>query len=110
MSDPMTSMGANPAEAPQTTIDHDKIRGWAEARRGVPAHSTSGKLARSDPRTLRIRFLGDGRPGQIEPIQWREWFQRFDELHLAFVFEERTPDGQPSKVSKLIRRREDGGH
>jgi hypothetical protein len=96
--------GQPPAHGPTKTTDHDTIRRWAEARAGFPVH-TLAPLARDDPRSLRIRLPGLRTRPRVEPIQWREWFERFDEQQFAFVFEEKTDDGRASTTGKLVRRR-----
>ena len=81
----------------QTTTDHDVIRKWAEARGGRPAR-VKGTGDEGDAGLLRLDF---GKPEEnLEPIDWKEFFDKFDESGLAFVYED-EPD---SRFGKLVRR------
>jgi hypothetical protein len=87
----------------KVTIDHDEIRRWVEARRGVPAHVKGTGGDSDDPGLLRIDFP-DGPEKNLEPISWDEWFKKFDEKQLAFIYEEKTADGKLSYFNKLVSR------
>ncbi|MCA1404241.1 hypothetical protein I6F26_16265 [Ensifer sp. IC3342] len=84
--------------ASSTTIDHDTIRNWAEARNGHPARvkgETDGGL-------LRIDF---GTPEDtLEKISWDEFFEIFEKNNLAFLHQDLTEDGQTSRFCKFIHR------
>jgi hypothetical protein len=86
----------------RVTIDHEEIRRWVEARRGVPAR-VKGTGNADDPGLLRIDFP-DGPDPNLEPISWDEWFKKFDEKQLAFLYEERKADGEISYFNKLVAR------
>lgn len=88
------------AEA-KTTTDHKTIRQWAEERGGRPARvkDTGGK---GDPGILRLDF-GDPDPS-LEEISWDEFFEKFEENGLAFLYQEETASGQESRFSKLVDR------
>lgn len=81
------------AEATQTT-DHEAIRRWAEERDGKPAivrTSSKGGI-------LRIDF---GEPEEtLEPIEWDEFFQIFEDNDLAFL---RQEEGE-SRFNKFVDR------
>lgn len=87
----------------RTTTDHDEIRHWAEARHARPARvkGTSGK---DDPGMIRLDFPGYSGEGSLESISWDDWFEAFDDNHLALVYQERTADGKPSNFNKIIGR------
>ncbi len=87
----------------KVTIDHDEIRRWAESRRGTPARVKGTGEDRDDPGILRIDFP-DGPDPNLEPISWDEWFKKFDEKELAFIYEEKTADGKISYFNKLVSR------
>ena len=40
----------------------------------------------------------------LDEISWDEWFQTFDKAHLAFLHQDETADGKPSRFFKLVRR------
>jgi hypothetical protein len=84
------------------TRDHDEIRKWAQARNGHPSRVKS----RGEGGLLRIDF---GKPeDRLEPIEWDEFFQIFDENDLDFLFQDKTADGKESRFNKFVAR-EDAG-
>ncbi|MCU1261234.1 MAG: 1,4-alpha-glucan branching enzyme [Bryobacterales bacterium] len=87
----------------KVTIDHDEIRRWVEERHGVPAR-VKGTGDNDDPGLLRIDFPVDGPDPNLEPISWDEWFRKFDEKQLAFLYEEKMANGTMSYFNKLVSR------
>ena len=87
------------------TTDHDEIRKWAEARGGRPAvvRSTHGKGGTG---IIRLEFPNapNANDDALEEISWDEFFDKFDESKLAFLYQEKTADGQRSNFNKLIGR------
>jgi hypothetical protein len=85
------------------STSHEKIRKWAEARGGHPAtvKRTGGK---QDPGLLRIDFPGYKGEASLEEITWDEFFEKFDEKNLAFLYQEKTATGRPSRFCKLVDR------
>ncbi|MBX6370460.1 MAG: hypothetical protein IRZ04_21020 [Rhodospirillales bacterium] len=88
--------------AAQSTTDHDFIRKWVEERGGRPAHvkTVAGK---GEIGILRIDFPeppddNDASDANLEPISWDEFFQKFDENGLAFLYQE------DSNFNKLVKR------
>ncbi|MDB5472947.1 MAG: hypothetical protein JWP99_250 [Devosia sp.] len=81
-----------------TTIEHDEIRQWAEARDGHPAMvETKGKGG-----ILRIDF---GEPeDNLKQISWDEFFDIFDRNKLAFLYQDKTSDGGESRFNKFVNR------
>ena len=71
----------------KSTTDHDVIRRWAEERGGKPA-----KVAGTQPYEIRIDFPSF--PGEddetLEVISWEEFFDRFEEENLVFMYREET--------------------
>jgi hypothetical protein len=90
-----------PGKSSHTTIDHEEIRRWAEERGGQPAR-VKGTGGDEQTGILRIDFPGYSE-GKLEPISWDEFFEKFDESNLAFVYAE-TARGQKSNFNKLISR------
>jgi hypothetical protein len=86
----------------KTTIDHDEIRRWAEARGARPS-SVKGTGEGDDPGILRLDFPG-GEEEAFEEISWDEFFEKFEDNQLALVYQEQKADGEPSFFSKLVRR------
>ena len=87
----------------KTTTDHKTIQAWAEARGGQP--STVKRTEHGDEAgVLRIDFPGYSGAGSLEHISWDEFFQKFDEKHLAFLYQEHTSSGEESRFFKLVSR------
>jgi hypothetical protein len=90
------------ATSKQTT-DHEEIRRWVEERGGKPAcvRGTGGK---GDPGLLRIDMPGYTGEDTLAPISWDEWFEKFDEQGLAFLYQDKTAGGKKSNFNKLVKR------
>ena len=89
-------------EAQQTT-NHDEIRKWAEKRGGRPASVRGTEEGKEDAGILRIAFTDDE---NLETIEWDEFFDKFEEEHLAFLYQDKTADGGESRFFKLVERDE----
>lgn len=91
------------AGASKTTTDHDEIRQWVEDRGGHPASvkSTGGD---EDPGILRIDFPGYGDDSRLEEISWDEFFEKFEDNDLAFLYQDKKADGSESRFVKLVKR------
>jgi hypothetical protein len=85
----------------KTTTDHETIRRWAEERGGRPAR-VKGTGDDDDPGLLRLDF-GERDPS-LEAISWDEFFEKFDESKLEFLYQEETASGDESRFSKLLDR------
>ena len=82
----------------ETTTDHKVIQKWAEERDGRPsAIRTKGKGG-----LLRIDF-GE-KEEEFEEINWDEFFQIFDQNKLAFLYQDKTKDGETSRFNKFVER------
>jgi hypothetical protein len=84
-----------------TTTDHDTIRKWAEERNGKPATVKSTK-SKDDAGILRINFPGYSGEDSLEEISWDEFFEKFDEKHLKFLYQDETAGGKESRFFKFI--------
>lgn len=85
----------------RTTRDHETIRRWAEERRGHPATVEGTARKGEDAGLLRIDFE-DGTPDPaLKEISWEEFFEKFDEEGLVFLYQE-TADGKKSRFCKFI--------
>jgi hypothetical protein len=61
-------------------------------------------LTNGDPGVLRIDFPGGAGEDQLERISWDEWFQKFDDNGLAFLYQEEKASGEDSTFFKLVSR------
>jgi hypothetical protein len=86
-----------------STTDHDQIRRWSEERGGRPV-TVKGTGSEEDPGILRIDMPGYTPSGRFEEISWDEWFQKFDEKHLEFLYQDETGSGEKSNFYKLVSR------
>lgn len=87
----------------RTTTDHDEIRRWVEDHGGKPVQ-VKGTGSDDDPGVLRIDFPGGAGQDSLEPIDWDEWFRKFDQNNLAFLYQEKKADGGDSTFFKLLAR------
>jgi hypothetical protein len=90
------------AETKRTT-DHETIQQWAEERAGVPA-SVRGTESEDEPGVLRIDFPGGAGEESLEHISWDEWFRKFDESDLCFLYQDEKASGEGSTFFKLVSR------
>ena len=86
----------------KTTTDHQTIRQWAEARGGAPA-TVKGTASGEPAGLLRIAFSEDSEES-LEPISWEDFFAKFEEQKLAFLYQEETKEGGVSRFFKLVNR------
>jgi hypothetical protein len=85
------------------TIDHDQIRRWAEAREGRPA-TVKSTAKNGAAGLLRINFPGYGGEDSLKDISWDDFFERFDDSNLAFVYQDKTASGKQSRFGKFVDR------
>lgn len=86
------------------TTDHETIRAWAEERGGDPASVSGTERGGDDVGILRIDFPDYGDDGRLEEISWDDFFEKFDDSNLAFVYQEETSDGETSRFGKFVDR------
>ena len=84
----------------KVTTDHDKIRRWVEQRGGNPACVKATKSSGSC--LLRIDYPGYSGEERLEKLDWNEFFKRFDQNNLAFLYQDKTKTGRTSRFSKFI--------
>jgi hypothetical protein len=92
-----------PKIASKSTTDRDTIRKWVEERGGWPVEvkRTDGP---SGAGILRIDFPGYSGEGSAEQIEWDEFFKKFDDANLAFVYEDEATGGEKSNFNELVAR------
>lgn len=97
------NMATQTNHSSQVTTDHETIQNWAEERSAKPAcvRGTGGK---NDVGILRLDFPGYTGEDKLEPIEWDEWFEKFDERGLALLYQEETAAGERSNFNKLVSR------
>ncbi len=91
------------ASSTTTTTDHDEIRRWVEEHDGRPA-SVRGTGDGDEAGVLRIDFPGGAGEDELEHISWDEWFEKFDQNDLAFLYQQEKASGEDSTFFKLVSR------
>src|SRR5215470_9103010 len=83
------------------TTDHDKIRRWAESRGGHPA--TVRRTERNkEAGILRLDF--DPPDETLEKISWDDFFEKFEDADLAFLYQDKAEGGKTSRFHKFVSR------
>jgi hypothetical protein len=85
------------------TVDHSFIRRWAEQRGAHPA-AVKRTAKDGDPGIIRLDFPGYSGEDSLTEISWDDFFEKFEEKQLAFVYQEQTADGEVSNFNKLVSR------
>ena len=85
-----------------STTDHDTIRAWVEKRKGTPATVKGTENNNENSGILRIDFPGYSGKDTLEEISWEEFFKKFDESNLEFLYQEETSTGKPSRFNKFV--------
>ena len=91
------------ASKTSTTTDHDEIRRWVEEHGGKPA-SVRATGDGDDTGVLRIDFPGGAGTDRLEHISWDDWFEKFEQNDLAFLYQREKASGEDSTFFKLVRR------
>jgi hypothetical protein len=89
--------------AANITTDHNEIRKWVEERNGKPATVKGTEKGKEESGILRIDFPGYSGAESLEEISWDEFFRKFDESNLAFLYQEEIK-GNESRFFKFIDR------
>jgi hypothetical protein len=85
------------------TTDHEVIRKWVEERGGSPA-TVEDTGSKNEPGILRIDFPGYGNDGSLKRISWEDFFEKFEEKKLAFLYQDEMRDGEQSRFNKFVSR------
>jgi hypothetical protein len=93
------------ASSSKTTTDHDEIREWVEARNGKPTTVEGTSKRGEDAGLLRIDFPTGASNPPLEPISWDDFFEKFDEAKLAFIYQDQKSNGEGSTFCKFVDRK-----
>lgn len=91
------------ASESKRTDAHETIRKWAEERDARPSRVKSTGST-EDAGILRMDFPGYSGGDDLEEISWDEFFDKFDEENLEFLYQERTASGEMSRFNKVVNR------
>lgn len=86
------------------TTDRDTIRRWVEKRRGRPAAIRARSRGDYEAAPPRIDFPEYRSTGVLRRISWDEFFRKFEEKQLAFVYQDETPTGEMSRFFRFVYR------
>jgi hypothetical protein len=89
------------------TTDHEQIRLWSDSHKAHPEIIENTEALAEAP-VLRLEFPGEGEEDLSENrsphrVSWEEFFQKFEELGLAFEYED-TEGLDPSVAYHFIKR------
>lgn len=92
----------------KSTTDHAEIQKWAAKYDGKP-QLIDDMDAKGDQIGLRIDFPGrkdDPLFGKdkIRDISWEEFFEKFEELELGFIYDDIENLKDPGSVSRFVKR------
>ena len=85
-----------------TTTDHDVIRKWVEKRGGRPSVVKATEDQTKGGGLLRIDFRD--KDHALDEIEWDEFFEIFDKNKLAFLYQDKTKEGEESRFNKFVER------
>jgi hypothetical protein len=87
----------------KTTTDHEEIKRWAEARNAVPAEVSSTHKP-NEPGILRFDFpdAPNHNDSKLSQISWEDFFRKFDDSDLEFLYQEKTATGEKSNFNKFV--------
>ncbi|TDE15710.1 hypothetical protein E0F88_12625 [Dyadobacter psychrotolerans] len=83
------------------TTNHDEIKAWVDKRGGTPA-TVIGTEKKDNAGLLRIDFPGYSGKDTLEAISWDDFFEKFDESDLDFLYQEKTAGGKESRFNKFV--------
>ena len=72
-------------------------------RDGRPARVASTARV-DDTGVLRIDFPEDEADDDLEEVSWDEFFDKFEEKRLAFLYQDETGSGKRSRFNKFVQR------
>jgi hypothetical protein len=86
------------------TTDHKVIKTWVEQHGGHLAR-VRGTGNQNDPGILRIDFPGGSGEDVLQEVNCDQCFDKFEENHLAFLYQKKKASGEDSTFFKLIKRK-----
>jgi hypothetical protein len=80
----------------KVTTNPEEIQNWVISRSGYPA--IGKRIHGSEVVTeLCIHFSDEQSFSSVKPISWDEFFQKFQEEKLVFLYQEKTHTGEVSR-------------
>ncbi|HEX3019501.1 MAG TPA: hypothetical protein VHP36_04335 [Chitinispirillaceae bacterium] len=88
----------------RVTTDHNEIRRWIENHNGIPASVMDKMTPGENAGILRISFKGERSKEDLIAVSWEEFFTRFDQANLAFLYEKDIPARNRGNFYKFLSR------
>ena len=85
-----------------STTNHDEIKTWVEKRKGTPSTVKGTENNEENTGILRIDFPGYSGKDTLEAISWEDFFKKFDESNLEFLYQNETAGGKESRFNKFV--------
>lgn len=86
------------------TSNRDKIKSWVEKRGGKPAILCEEQPLTENHGVLRILFPGDDIKENVKVVTWDQFFERFDQSHLGFMYDEEQSENLHNSFFKFVSR------
>jgi hypothetical protein len=87
----------------KVTTDHEVIERWVRDRGGHPA-SVKPAQENGGHGLLYIDFPNHPARELLTRTSWEEFFERFEQDRLAFLYQERTSTGLTSRLFRIVSR------
>lgn len=86
------------------TVDRRVIKQWVEARGGRPVIVRARSRGDYEAAAPRVDFPQYRSNGIMQEIPWRQFFRKFEERRMAFLYRETMPNGEKSRFCKFVSR------
>jgi hypothetical protein len=83
------------------TIDHQVIFAWAQQRGARPA------TFEGDERPWPLLFNFSSADGGLKEMSWDKFFEEFERVGLAFLYQDATPNGELDDWHEFVKRAAD---
>ena len=77
----------------RVTRNHNKIKKWVEDHGGIPAYAAEKITPDEHEKVLRIIFKNENYSDKMVAMDWNDFFTKFDQANLAFVYKEEKSNG-----------------
>ena len=86
----------------KSTRDHAEIQSWIEKRGGTPSMVKGTEDDKNNTGILRVDFPGYSGKDTLMEISWDDFFKKFDDSNLEFLYQEKTSTGKESRFNKFV--------
>jgi hypothetical protein len=80
----------------KVTTDKKAIKEWVEERKGWPAVQIRAN-ENGKEKILWVGFPGANTQKNLKEITWEEFFEKFDQEQLTFLYQDASLNGEPSQ-------------